>query len=313
MLWLAAGILFAVFNAGTMLVSQKYKIDGVLMSGLRGVGVAAIYSPAAFFVPFPESPEFWALIVLEGVLSSFFNSRLYASAARFGAGTTSRISMLAVPIGLVMWWIIMPKRFFELEGAPLVFAGLAVSMAAICLSFYKMSSGGGAMRGQLAFLTPAVVVLAVMMIVRKVAMEAVAFESAAVYYPLCAIFLSGAINLTVFALHSGGAKLVGALSSKRIITAGILMSAVSSATIFFGNLSALYVPNPAYLSALSLTAPLWIMVADKFLGVPDKVDSRWLAAMLLSICALIFFAQIPIAPPSDSPVSAGGHAPVAAK
>lgn len=27
MLWLAAGILFAVFNAGTMLVSQKYKIE----------------------------------------------------------------------------------------------------------------------------------------------------------------------------------------------------------------------------------------------------------------------------------------------
>ena len=76
MLWLATGILFAVFNAGTMLVSQKYKIEGVLMSGLRGVGVAAIYSPAAFFVPFPKSPEFWALIVLEGVLSSFFNSRL---------------------------------------------------------------------------------------------------------------------------------------------------------------------------------------------------------------------------------------------
>ena len=71
MLWLAAGILFAVFNAGTMLVSQKYKIEGVFMSGLRGVGVAAIYSPAAFFVPFPKSPEFWALIVLEGVLSSF--------------------------------------------------------------------------------------------------------------------------------------------------------------------------------------------------------------------------------------------------
>ena len=251
MLWLAAGILFAVFNAGTMLVSQKYKIEGVLMSGLRGVGVAAIYSPAAFFLPFPKSPEFWALIVFEGMLSSFFNSRLYASAARFGAGTTSRISMLAVPIGVVMWWIIMPKRFFELEGAPVVFAGLAVSMAAICLSFYKM--------------------------------------------------------------NGGGAKLIGALSSKRIITAGILMSAVSSATIFFGNLSALYVPNPAYLSALSLTAPLWIMLADKLLGVPDKVDSRWLAAMLLSIGALIFFAQIPIPPPSDSPVSAGGHAPAAAK
>lgn len=121
--------------------ARKPKIQDRGRSDVRteGIGVAAIYSPAAFFVPFPKSPEFWALIVLEGVLSSFFNSRLYASAARFGAGTTSRISMLAV-----------------------------------------------------------------MMIVRKVAMEAVAFESAAVYYPLCAIFLSGAINLTVFALHSGG-------------------------------------------------------------------------------------------------------------
>ena len=54
MLWLATGILLAVFYAGTMLVSQKYKIEGVFMSGLRGIGVAAIYSPAAFFVPFPK-------------------------------------------------------------------------------------------------------------------------------------------------------------------------------------------------------------------------------------------------------------------
>lgn len=58
MLWLAAGILFAVFNAGTMLVSQKYKIEGVLMSGLRGVGVAAIYSPAAFLCRFRNRPNF---------------------------------------------------------------------------------------------------------------------------------------------------------------------------------------------------------------------------------------------------------------
>lgn len=230
--------------------ARKPKIQDRGCSDVRAEGSRSCsdIQPRRIFCAVSEIARILGADCIGGVLSSFFNSRLYASAARFGAGTTSRISMLAV-----------------------------------------------------------------MMIVRKVAMEAVAFESAAVYYPLCAIFLSGAINLTVFALHSGGAKFVCALSSKRIITAGILMSAVSSATIFFGNLSALYVPNPAYLSALSLTAPLWIMVADKFLGVPDKVDSRWLAAMLLSICALIFFAQIPIAPPSDSPVSAGGHAPVAAK
>ena len=140
MLWLAAGILFAVFNAGTMLVSQKYKIEGVLMSGLRGVGVVAIYSPAAFFVPFPESPEFWTLIVLEGVLSSFFNSRLYASAARFGAGTTSRISMLAVPIGLLVGQIepIIDKCAQEVTFAELqYFLGCILQNVAVVAGFCK--------------------------------------------------------------------------------------------------------------------------------------------------------------------------------
>ena len=42
MVWFVAGLLFALFNAGTMLVNQKYKLDGSLISGMRGVGVALI-------------------------------------------------------------------------------------------------------------------------------------------------------------------------------------------------------------------------------------------------------------------------------
>ena len=67
MVWFVAGLLFALFNAGTMLVNQKYKLDGSLISGMRGVGVALIYSPAALFVPFPKSHLFWWLIVAEGL------------------------------------------------------------------------------------------------------------------------------------------------------------------------------------------------------------------------------------------------------
>lgn len=54
MLWLAAGILFAVFNAGTMLVSQKYKIEGVFMSGLRGIGGCSDIQPRRIFCAVPE-------------------------------------------------------------------------------------------------------------------------------------------------------------------------------------------------------------------------------------------------------------------
>ena len=147
MVWFVAGLLFALFNAGTMLVNQKYKLDGSLIAGMRGVGVALIYSPAALFVPFPKSHLFWWLIVAEGLLSAFFSSRLYSAS--------------------------------------------------------------------------------------------------------------------------------------------------------------LYVPDPAYLSALTLTSPLWIMLYNACFGIRDVVEKRWVVAMLLSLCALMFFAQMPLSSPSEIPAAAG--------
>ena len=66
MQWVVAGLLFALFQAFTMLVNQKYRIDGHLISGLRGVGVAICFWPAVLFVKFPNSWSFWGLILLQG-------------------------------------------------------------------------------------------------------------------------------------------------------------------------------------------------------------------------------------------------------
>lgn len=305
MVWFVAGLLFALFNAGTMLVNQKYKLDGSLISGMRGVGVALIYSPAALFVPFPKSHLFWWLIVAEGLLSAFFSSRLYSASAKFGAGTTSRISMLAVPFGLVFWWIIDFAGFVGLVKTPSVLLGILASVAAICFSFKKMSAGSGGSGAQTSYLLPAVVVLAVMMIVRKEAMAEADFASAAVYYPLCAIFISGSINLGVYAYSNGAGMLAAQLRTHHVLAGGISMAVVSSLTIFTGNLASLYVPDPAYLSALTLTSPLWIMLYNACFGIRDVVEKRWVIAMLLSLCALMFFAQMPLSSPSEIPSTAG--------
>ena len=71
MIWFAAGLAFAFLNAITMLINQRYKVDGRLMSGMRGIGVALLFLPALFFAPVTKKCVFWLLIAAEGLVSTF--------------------------------------------------------------------------------------------------------------------------------------------------------------------------------------------------------------------------------------------------
>ena len=69
-----------------MIINQRYRLDGHLISGMRGVGVGILFFPAVFFVEFPKSPWFWALVILEAFISTFYNARIYAAAAMYVRG-----------------------------------------------------------------------------------------------------------------------------------------------------------------------------------------------------------------------------------
>lgn len=94
MSWIVAGLLFSFFSSLTMLINQKYKLDGHLISGLRGIFVGLLFCAAIPFVVFPKSGIFWALITIQVALSTFYNARFYESAARYGAGPRLELAFL---------------------------------------------------------------------------------------------------------------------------------------------------------------------------------------------------------------------------
>ena len=306
MIWLCAGILFALFNAATMLISQRYKLDGHLLSGLRGVGVAALSLPFAFLVDVPTRPLFWVLAGVEALISSFFNSRLYNSSAKYGAGITSRISILAVGFGVVLWWAIDYERFLELCERPAALAGIAVSLGLVlwgALIMAKQSRADGVADGGSAmkYMFPAVITLALMMIVRKEIMENAEFFSATVYYCIGAIFLSGVINLIYYWKTSAAEERRRAFSiPKRIATVAALITVASFLTIFCGNLSSFEAPNPAFVTAITLLSPLMIMAFNRMSGIPDKFDITAVLLMFAGIGMLVFFSGLPLPPPTSS-------------
>ena len=299
MQWVVAALLFAVFQSFTMLINQHYRVNGHLISGMRGLGVALAFLPAVFFVPVPCDGWFWALVVAQGCMSSFFNARLYASSAIYGAGSTSRISLLCVPVGVVLWWPFDPARFEALLSHPWIFSGLLGALAAVCVGFFYMarSHAKRAHKGELLYLLPAVVVLAFMMINRKEIMMTGDFFSAAVYYSVCAISMSGAFNLLYYLRRHGVGGLAQKMKIPRVRHAGLWMVLASGTTIFFGNWASATVPNPAYVTAMTLISPLLIMAINHKAGVRDTVSYGAVALLFAGLLALIYLANLPLEPP----------------
>lgn len=295
MYWIVAGLLFSVFSALTMLINQKYKLDGHLISGLRGIFVGLLFCAALPFVDFPKGEIFWALIAVQVALSTFYNARFYESAARYGAGSTARISVLAIAFGVIFWWGIDYGRFLLLLKDPPMLSGIVLSLFVICAGFYFMALKGSRTRpGEVAYLMPAVVISAVMLINRKELMEHAEFFSAAVYYCSVSIFLSGVLNISIYAIKVGFKDFKKQLQTPGVLKAGVIMALASSITILCGNTATFYVPNPAFINALTLTIPLWVFGFDKLLGRNPKINWAGCIIMLLGLVCLIYFANSPL-------------------
>lgn len=293
--WFIAGLLFSFFGALTMLVNQKFKLEGHLISGMRGVGIGVAFWFALPFVEFPKSILFWCLILFQACISTFFNARLYESSARYGADSTARISVLAIAYGMVFWWIVDFERFFSLLDSPFVFTGIIISLILISWGFYYMAlQKSVAQKGEIAYLMPAVIVSAIMLINRKEVMEHADFMSAAIYYCAVSIFISGVANLFIYGLKKGFKNLVSELKTPHILKAGAYMAMASAATILCGNTASYFVPNPAFVNAITLTTPLIIIAINRFYGRCDKISWKGTIIMLIGLCALIYFADSPI-------------------
>lgn len=298
MTWVIAGMMFAFFSSVTMLINQKFQINGHLISGMRGLGVALLFVPVLFFMRAPTSPLFWGLIVAQGLLSSFFNARLYASSAKFGAGATSRISAMAVVAGVAAWWAVDFNRLEELLADFHVFAGIMGSLAVIVVSFFFMSrSSGQNSRAGLIYMLPAVAVLAVMMIVRKEIMLESEFLNGIAYYCAFSIGMSGFWNLAYFAWKNSAGGLVREITAKHVMIGGSAMICASACTIICGNVAVYYAPNPAYVNALTLTSPIFVMAYNRLKGISDPVSIPAMAATLAGIAALLYFCDIPLPHP----------------
>lgn len=296
MTWIISALAFSFFSSLTMLVNQEFKVNGRLLSGLRGIGVGLVFMPLMFFVELPTSPLFWLFIGLEVIISTFFSQKLFEASAKYGAGATSITMVLSVAFGVVLWWIVDYRGFLELISDPLKLTGILVSLLFIAIGFYFVERKEiDKSIKQLRFMMPAVILLALIMINRKEIMEHSDFYSATVYYCTISIFGSGVINM-IWYLKSKERQNDYPIRKKTLIKATIYITIASGLMIFTGNLSSLKAPNPAYVSALSLTSPIWIFLINRARNIKMYLNFKAMIILLIALASLVYFANSPIHP-----------------
>lgn len=113
MSWVAPGLLYAFFNSVVIFVNEKFKRQPSFLGMYRGFGSMAVALPFVFWVPPPTDVWFWVFACLQGIMVGFFDYRLFASSARYGAGGTSMMTVLAIVLTIVLWWLIDLNRLLR--------------------------------------------------------------------------------------------------------------------------------------------------------------------------------------------------------
>ncbi|MBO5997533.1 MAG: hypothetical protein J6P93_03310, partial [Alphaproteobacteria bacterium] len=100
MLWVVTGLFYGLFMSFYTYINQNNKIDGYILGLWRGFGVAFVCFPLVLITPFEVDAGFFFLLFVQGIMTGFYDSRLFFASARFGAAATSRMLVLSILISM---------------------------------------------------------------------------------------------------------------------------------------------------------------------------------------------------------------------
>lgn len=293
MLWIINGLVYGFFTALYTLVNQQYKFNGYILGIWRGFGIALIFLPFLFFLPVQTSAYNWFLLIFQGWLIGIYDSHLFFASADFGAGPTSRTMAVTALVTTVLWWIITPHLFFDLAENGNVFITLLLVLFGFTVSYWYMIKSPVS-KAVAEYMTPAVFALAGMSIATKeIAMMGQNVWANIAYYLVVATFVSGLYNTIFFIKHNrpGFKGFFKQVFNRKIVSVGIYIISFSAALIASKTMAMRLAPNPGYVVALVLTAPVFVFVLNKYNKIPDNVSVKAGFAMLFFLVLLMLLVN----------------------
>lgn len=218
---------------------------------------------------------------------------MFFASADFGAGPTSRTMAVTALVTTVLWWIITPHLFFDLAENGNVFITLLLVLFGFTVSYWYMIKSPVS-KAVAEYMTPAVFALAGMSIATKeIAMMGQNVWANIAYYLVVATFVSGLYNTIFFIKHNrpGFKGFFKQVFNRKIVSVGVYIISFSAALIASKTMAMRLAPNPGYVVALVLTAPVFVFVLNKYNKIPDNVSVKAGFAMLFFLVLLMLLVN----------------------
>ena len=283
MLWVINGLIYGFFTAVYMLFNQHYKLNGYVLGIWRGFGICLLFLPCLLFVEVPTEIKYWFLLLLQGICIGIYDSRIFFASAKFGAGPTSRFMSVTVLLTTFFWWFLTPDLFWQLFSDGNLLITLILVLCGFSFCYWQMLKSDVSKEAAI-YTMPAVLALAAMSIITKyIATEGRSLWQGLSYYLVVSTFVSGMYNLLLYCLQRERSVII----SRKMLKIGALLVAFSSVLIIAKTMALRIAPNPGYVTALLLIAPLFIYALNRHYKISDTVSLEAGFAMIFFLLLLV--------------------------
>ncbi|MBP3546720.1 MAG: hypothetical protein J6K16_06300 [Alphaproteobacteria bacterium] len=289
MLWIINGLIYGFFTAIYTIFNQHYKLNAYLLGIWRGFGISFLFLPFCFLFTPQTSAFYWLLLIVQGIMIAVYDSHLFFASAKYGAGPTSRVMALTAMATTIFWWILTPENFKYVINDGTTVITIILLLFGFTVSYWYMIKSP--VSYELAsYMLPAILSLSGMSIATKeIAMRGSSVGAAVVYYLTVATFVSGVVNSYWYIKQQRPdiKEFFQQVFAPRVTKAGIYIIGFSTALITAKTLALRIAPNPGYVTALLLTAPVFVFFLNKYNKIPDNISIKAGFAMIGFLLALL--------------------------
>jgi hypothetical protein len=276
---------WALGNAGLYgIVAQLnsyWRLPGKLLVRWRNLIPAAFAFPFVILFPPPGDPLFYVAAITSSLLTSFHDARMFDLAGKFGGAVVLRLRSLVLPLVFLGWLVIDPGYLTKLFTHPWLGSGLLLCLLVSSFCLFQLQHCAIS-RAAMKSMLPIILAGVGFDIANKTAMDHGAFPQNIAYY----IFLvSGLPILYRLILNPKRTpKFVREMAS--VSKRGAIVGLIWVGMMLTKNMAMMITPNPAYVTAVTLTSPFWASLLMQFRG--EKEEADWLSGtgLVVSIIAL---------------------------
>lgn len=293
-LWVVLAFLVAAAQAGTVLVNEYFKVRPIhLLWWMRLVSFLALI-PVLYLFPWPQDKLYILYVFLGALIFAWVDLYIIGLAANSGAGVVTRLEPLIVIAAFLLWTAITPALALDYMRTPVRTAGIVAALTG-CVFFALRLKHCEITRRALKTMAPVILLSAVGIALGKMAMNRLPPPDGVYYYA----FLQAGFVLAFYMLMMlpGTSRFVphldldSKLFAHRTIVAGLCISTtwlLATPTKWY---AISLVENPAYVSVIGQTAPLWVLLAYWLSGRREKANIRDGLGLVACAVILIIFSQ----------------------